>query len=381
MADISVPGLATQTPQLTDSVPGVRASTGLLDCRFTVSALRTLMQANLATVATTGAYSNLSGLPVLGTVAALNYSGGAGAFLRGDGTFAAVAYGAVTGTPTLGNVAALNYSGSGTNYLKSTGVFAQIAYSELSGLPSLGTVAAASFNANANQFLRGDANWATITYAQISGTPTLGTVAALNYPGGTTTFLRADGTWNTPAGGGSGDVVGPASAANNRVVFFDGTTGKLIKDSGLTLSGTNTGDQTSVTGNAGTATALQTARNINGVAFDGTGNITVPPRIAIQTVTSAPTVTPTFADDQVNITAQATALALANPTGTAVDAAGISIRIKDNGTARAISYGSQYRAVGVTLPTTTVANKTLYLGMIFNNADTKWDVVAVAQEA
>jgi len=44
---------------------------------------------------------------------------------------------------------------------------------------------------------------------------------------------------------------------------------------GSNLSGTNTGDQTSVTGNAGTATALQTARNINGVAFDGTASITV----------------------------------------------------------------------------------------------------------
>lgn len=42
-----------------------------------------------------------------------------------------------------------------------------------------------------------------------------------------------------------------------------------------TSSGTNTGDQTSVTGNAGTATALQTPRTINGTSFDGTGNITV----------------------------------------------------------------------------------------------------------
>jgi len=39
-------------------------------------------------------------------------------------------------------------------------------------------------------------------------------------------------------------VVGPGSAVNNRVAFFDGTTGYLIKDSGLTLSGSNTGDQT-----------------------------------------------------------------------------------------------------------------------------------------
>lgn len=37
-------------------------------------------------------------------------------------------------------------------------------------------------------------------------------------------------------GGGTGDVVGPSSSVNNRVVFFDGTTGKLIRDSGLTLS-------------------------------------------------------------------------------------------------------------------------------------------------
>jgi hypothetical protein len=101
----------------------------------------------------------------------------------------------------------------------------------------------------------------------------------------------------------------------------------------------------------------------------------------IQSVASSATVTPTFANDQVNVTAQAAALALANPTGTAQDGFGISIRIKDNGTARAISYGTQYRAIGVTLPTTTVISKTLYLGMIFNNADTKWDVVAVAQEA
>jgi hypothetical protein len=43
----------------------------------------------------------------------------------------------------------------------------------------------------------------------------------------------------------------------------------------LNLSGTNTGDQTSVSGNAGTATALQTARAINGVNFDGTAAITV----------------------------------------------------------------------------------------------------------
>lgn len=77
--------------------------------------------------------------------------------------------------------------------------------------------------------------------------------------------------------------------------------GTLATQSGTfsgTSSGTNTGDQdlsglvpntrtvngqalssnvtvSTITGNAGTATALQTARNINGVAFDGSANITV----------------------------------------------------------------------------------------------------------
>jgi hypothetical protein len=41
------------------------------------------------------------------------------------------------------------------------------------------------------------------------------------------------------------------------------------------LSGTNTGDQTTITGNAGTATKLAAPKHINEVAFDGSGDITV----------------------------------------------------------------------------------------------------------
>jgi len=51
-------------------------------------------------------------------------------------------------------------------------------------------------------------------------------------------------------GGGTGDVVGPASATDNAIARYDGTTGKLIQDSGITiadgasgtLAGTNSGD-------------------------------------------------------------------------------------------------------------------------------------------
>jgi hypothetical protein len=56
-------------------------------------------------------------------------------------------------------------------------------------------------------------------------------------------YLTTNGTatsWATVSG--SGDVVGPASATNNNIALFDGTTGKLIKQSSaLTFDGTNLG--------------------------------------------------------------------------------------------------------------------------------------------
>jgi len=51
--------------------------------------------------------------------------------------------------------------------------------------------------------------------------------------------------WTVVQANLDGAVIGPASAGNNKVAFFDGTSGKLIKDSGLTLSGSNTGDEPS----------------------------------------------------------------------------------------------------------------------------------------
>lgn len=101
----------------------------------------------------------------------------------------------------------------------------------------------------------------------------------------------------------------------------------------------------------------------------------------VQTVVSAATVTPTFSNNVVKVTAQAQALTIANPSGSVVDGWRTLFRIKDDGTPRAISYGSQYRAIDVTLPTTTVAGKTLYLELVFNSEDTKVDVVAVKQQA
>jgi uncharacterized protein (DUF697 family) len=51
------------------------------------------------------------------------------------------------------------------------------------------------------------------------------------------------------------------------------------------ITGTNTGDQTTITGNAATATKLATSKNINGVAFDGSEDITIPTGASAETLT------------------------------------------------------------------------------------------------
>lgn len=83
--------------------------------------------------------------------------------------------------------------------------------------------------------------------------------------------LTGTGTQDNPlsvvGGAGSGDVVGPASAVDGNVAMFDTTTGKLIKDSGLTLSGSNTGDQTlpTIGGSAGEVLVSSGAGNASAI--------------------------------------------------------------------------------------------------------------------
>lgn len=68
-------------------------------------------------------------------------------------------------------------------------------------------------------------------------------------------------------------VITPISV--NGIVFSGVSTPSLGVSGASQISGVNTGDQTNISGNAATATALQTARTINGTSFNGTSNITV----------------------------------------------------------------------------------------------------------
>lgn len=78
------------------------------------------------------------------------------------------------------------------------------------------------------------------------------------------------------------------------------------------------------------------------------------------------------------------AITFLQPSGTPVDGQKLMIRIEDNGTARGITWTTSagaFRAVGITLPTTTVLGKVMYVGCVYNSTDSFWDAVATVTEA
>ena len=108
-------------------------------------------------------------------------------------------------------------------------------------------------------------------------------------------------------------------------------------------------------------------------------------RVTIRTNTVASSATPsvnTDTTDEFTITALAVAITsmTTNLTGTPVNGDMLLVRIKDNGTARSITWGVSFRQCGATLPTTTVISKTLYILFIWNSTDSIWDCVSTAQQ-
>ena len=242
-------------------------------------------------------------------------------------------------------------------------------------------------------------------------TVTTGTnvVTALGVNVGTAgAFVVNGGALGTPSGGtltsctglpvstgvsGLGTNVATALAVNvgsAGAVVVNG--GALGTPSGGTLTScTGLPISTGVSGlGTGVATALgNTADAASGMATTtGTATLTnkrITQRCNAQTTTSSPFAWNSDSYDQQSFSGLANALTINADAGTPTDGQRAIFRIKDDGTARALTWttGSSkaFRAIGVTLPTTTVVNKTVYVGCIYNTADSRWDAVAVAQEA
>ena len=102
-------------------------------------------------------------------------------------------------------------------------------------------------------------------------------------------------------------------------------------------------------------------------------------------LTTSASITPSSADsDQYNITGLSEPATINPPSGTPINGQRLTIRIKDDGTARALTWvttSGGYRVIGTTLPNNTIATKTTYVGCIYNSTDLFWDVIAVATQA
>jgi len=168
--------------------------------------------------------------------------------------------------------------------------------------------------------------------------------------------------------------IGSSESANYTASFFGSSTSTILARS------------EKYTSNAGGIQGdLQTAiSNGCNVQFEGINLVTLNTnqtltnkRITqrVTTITSSSTPTPNAdTDDLFKVTALAAAALLTNPTGTPTAGQTLLIRIKDNGTARALTFDTLYRfSSDQPAPTTTVINKTLYLGFVYNFDDTKWD--------
>lgn len=77
------------------------------------------------------------------------------------------------------------------------------------------------------------------------------------------------------------------------------------------------------------------------------------------------------------VTAQTTAIALANPTGTPSDGQKFIVRINTTTGGGAITFGTNFRAsTDLVFPSTTTTGKTTYMGFMYNATATKWDMIA-----
>ena len=164
---------------------------------------------SLATVATSGAYSDLSGLPTLGTAAALDVGTTALKVVQLDASarLPAVDGSLLTNLPSApvtsvaGRTGAITLSASDISGLAT--VATSGAYADLSGTPSLATVATSGAYAD----LSGTPSLATVAtsgdYNDLSNLPTLGTAAALDV--GTTALkvVQLDASAKLPAVDGS----------------------------------------------------------------------------------------------------------------------------------------------------------------------------------
>jgi hypothetical protein len=216
-----------------------------------------------------------------GTTVAVNQGGTGATSLTDGGILLGSGTGAITATSVLGDGEILIGDASGDPVALDVG--------SSTAITILGTVATGVWNgtaiANANL-----AN-STVSYGGVSlalgasdATPAFNLSDATAYTGDSslvTVGTITSGTWNGTAITGAYIDATSSPLANTKIWIGSASNVAaefaLSGDATMTAGGVVTvSSAAACTGNAATATALQTARTIGGVSFDGTGNINLP---------------------------------------------------------------------------------------------------------
>lgn len=207
-------------------------------------------------------YSAGTGLTLAGTQFSITNTGTAGTYGSASGVpvFTTNAQGQVTGvtnttisipnsstTATSANTASAIVARDGSGNFSATTVTAALSgnATTASTLQTARTIGGVSFNGSANIDLPG-VNTAGNQNTSGTAANVSGVVAVANGGTGTATPSLVAGTNITitgsfpnqtiaaSGGGGTGDVTGPASSTANGIALFNGTTGKILKDSAAT---------------------------------------------------------------------------------------------------------------------------------------------------
>jgi len=313
---------------------------------------------SFGTTGLTPATATSGAVTVAGTLAVANGGTGITSFGTGIATF--------LGTPSSANLATAVTDETGSGAL----VFAT---SPTLVTPALGTPSAL-VGTNITGTAAGLTAGNVTTNANLTGAVTSSGNATLL---GSFTSAQLLGALTDETGTGS--AVFATSPTLVTPILGTPTSGTLTNATGLPIA-------TGVSGlGTGVATALANTSNATGgfTTIDGTATLSnkrIDPRNVV--TASAASVTPDVSvGDIYAFTALAVGLTINAPIGTPTDGDKLIFRILDNGTTRTLTWNATYTAIGVTIPTATLANKTIYVGCIYNANNTRWDVIAAAIQA
>jgi len=287
-----------------------------------------------------------------------------------------------------------------------------------SSLTSVGTITSGTWSGSFGAV--SGANLTNLTAANLTGTISSAVLGNSSHFIGTTSIALNRASANQAltgilsvalAGSTSGTTtIQPSAIAGTTTITFPAVTGTVI-----TTGDTSTVTNTMLAGSIANAklanstisgvalgnnlNALTIGTGLTGTSYNGSGAVSIAidstvvtlsgsqtltnKRITarVQSTTSTATFTFNFDSDDIGvITAQAVGLTVTT-SGTPTSMQPFVLCVKDNGTARAITWNAIFVAIGVTLPTTTVVNKHTYISGYYNTTAAKVHIVGVTTEA